>query len=261
MGGGGYTYGWSSSISSSRVSQQSYHYKPTKKSKEVSTSDQKLLEGTRKENIEDLVKEYIKLKNDNNITLLKDQYDIEINKFFSIIEKLIDSIKEKNPEQAEKLKESFVELKNSYAEMRKKRLEDINSFYEEKKKQPVLSMDGGAYQIQQNTRVELSMYIDWLDDTLRYFGLYKEEYEHMPDNNLDDVVVKNKKSTLWSNIINFFKSLFKRNDDTKVPKLERKNKKFIEAKYVIVDEPNENGNAKLSSSISDKAEIERSDRD
>ena len=125
------------------------------------------------QDLERLIEDYIHNKYNQGIMLLKKQYDAQIINFFNIIDNLIKKIGEIDNIQAQKLNEKFTEIKNKYMKIRRETLNDINIRYTESNYSPKLELKDEIY----DAELQLSRFVDWMDEVLKYYGLYRVEFE------------------------------------------------------------------------------------
>ena len=124
------------------------------------------------QNLERLVEDYIENKYNQGIMLLEKQCDAQIINFFNIIDNLIKKIGEIDNIQAQKLNEKFTEIKNKYMKIRRETLDDINIKYTESNYSPKLELKNKI-----DVELQLSRFVDWMDEVLKYYGLYRVEFE------------------------------------------------------------------------------------
>ena len=129
------------------------------------------------QDLERLVEDYIHNKYNQGIMLLEKQYNAQIINFFNIIDNLIKKICEIDNIQAQKLNEKFTEIKNKYMKIRRETLNDINIKYTESNYSPKLELKNEIYQIKIDAELQLSRFVDWMDEVLKYYGLYRVEFE------------------------------------------------------------------------------------
>lgn len=129
------------------------------------------------QDLERLVEDYIHNKYNQGIMLLEKQYDAQIINFFNIIDNLIKKIGEIDNIQAQKLNEKFTEIKNKYIKIRRETLNDINIKHTESNYSPKLELKNEIYQIKIDAELQLSRFVDWMDEVLKYYGLYRVEFE------------------------------------------------------------------------------------
>ena len=205
MGGGGYSSSWSHTVSERKSSQKSYDYNnsthnnsgiyigyrgadSTNEGNEENSRDKKSIieqkelskqiqkaetERKNSQDLERLIEDYIHNKYNQDIILLKKQYDAQIINFFNIIDNLIKKIGEIDNIQAQKLNEKFTEIKNKYMKIRREILNVINIIYTKSNYSPKLELKDGIYDAQ----FQLSRFVDWMDEVLKYYGLYRVEFE------------------------------------------------------------------------------------
>lgn len=162
MGGGSYSSSWAHSYNTTNY--PSYRYKAEYSSR-TNNSDYQKEQNTSL--LQNLVTQYINTniyKNRNSFSLNSHH---EINSFFKLVESILANFKNINAGQTKLLSNKLENLKVQY---QKYRINSVNSLYSDINKDIILTL----YDNDLNLKVELSRFIDWLDNTLQIYDLLPE---------------------------------------------------------------------------------------
>ena len=208
MGGGSYSYDWSNSVRNRKIAGSGY-YQTGDSHKYAKYDIQKgplipqiSLKNLYNEDLTDLINQYKNLKVETSTCKL---YDLRYKELIQLIGKILKEIKNIDNEQFLKMQEKYDELLQEYSYNNKSYLEQINKKYTQPiDKKPILTLNPYGNEFELYSKI--GNFTQWLDDILKFYGLYPKNEETNPV-----TVLKQQKLTIFAKIKQLFLKLFQHN--------------------------------------------------
>lgn len=209
MGGGSYSSDWYNSIQTKKIS--SSEYSQTGNSSKYAKYDNQV-----DKEMDNLINQYLNLEVETKSCYL---HEIKYKEFIELIGILLQRIQPIDHEQFVTMQDKYNQLVQKFSHNRKLYLDKINKEHTESiAKVPILTFE--PYSNEMELYVEIKNFTDWLNDILKFYGLYpeKEDSSVAPIENSSVInnpatVIMPKKLSILERIKQFFFKLFKFNTD------------------------------------------------